>query len=237
MIFIDHPTQFKEGVRIVMLALRGKEGGNNKPDRVSKKYITRNPEEFNSCMTKLLAVRKGQERIYSTVNGRDIQKAITLFKHRQLDADAFASNEKEGFYVDIWNRWISCLQNPACRTDKLFILDADSKEDEEKMRNEILKNDAVIEHEYDTKNGHHFILRPFNPSEMECDVLRNHMMLWAYQEDDENDCPGCGGCGEVGCDGIDGFLDSHIKGKTDCIYEDAYVEDIRDIYTMTEAVH
>jgi hypothetical protein len=239
--FVDHPIQFKEGVRIIMLALRGKEGGNNKPDRVSKKYITRNPQEFDECMEKLLKVRKGQERIYSTVNGRDTQKAIILFKHRQLDADAYALPEKESFYIDIWNRWISCLQNPACRTDKLFMLDADSKEDEETMREEIRINNVEVVHEYDTKNGHHFILNPFNPSQLKCDVLRNHMMLWAYgDETDDEDypyCQECSGCGEVGCDGIDGFLNKHVKGKTTCKYEESYIEDIKETYSIVEAEH
>jgi len=47
---------------------------------------------------------------------------------------------------------------------------------------------------------------------------------------DEIYCKTCGGCGEVGCDGIESFLNKHIKGKTDCLYEESYITDIIEFY-------
>lgn len=43
-------------------------------------------------------------------------------------------------------------------------------------------------------------------------------------------CKECGGCGEVGCDGIVAFLNKHVRGKTNCLYEEAYIEDIIQMY-------
>lgn len=47
-------------------------------------------------------------------------------------------------------------------------------------------------------------------------------------------CKNCGGCGEVGCDGIKDFLNKHVKGKTDCMYEESYIEDILTTYSIVE---
>lgn len=45
-------------------------------------------------------------------------------------------------------------------------------------------------------------------------------------------CDTCGGCGEVGCDGVASFLEKHVRGKTDCKYEDAYIDDIIECYKI-----
>jgi hypothetical protein len=50
------------------------------------------------------------------------------------------------------------------------------------------------------------------------------------REKDEIYCKICGGCGEVGCDGIATFLHKHVRGKTDCLYEESYIEDIIEMY-------
>jgi len=54
-------------------------------------------------------------------------------------------------------------------------------------------------------------------------------------EDVEIYCRSCGGCGEVGCDGIEGFLNKHVKGQTDCFYEESYIRDIIDTYKESNA--
>lgn len=49
------------------------------------------------------------------------------------------------------------------------------------------------------------------------------------QEEEDFDspyCPKCKGCGEVACDGVRSFIDAHIKGKTDCLYEESFIHDI-----------
>lgn len=184
---IEHPESFKEGIRILMLTLRSKEGGKtNLPDRSAKKMISRNPEEFDKCMQILMDRRVGMERIYSTVDERDIDNAIRIFKGRQLDADYFDRESHVSFYVDIWNRWISSLQSPRARKGCLFMVDVDDdKQEEDNIRKSIEAHGFNLIHEYPTKNGRHFILEPFNPNLVEFDCLKNHMMLWVYEEESQ----------------------------------------------------
>jgi len=127
---IEHPQQFKQGIRILILMIRGKDGGHCQPDHSAKKMISNNESEFNQCFEKLSSMRKENERIYFTTDKRDINKAIRLFKQRQLDADYFDDESKKSFYIDIWNRWIGCLQNPSCRAETLFLVDIDDGEDD-----------------------------------------------------------------------------------------------------------
>jgi len=39
-------------------------------------------------------------------------------------------------------------------------------------------------------------------------------------------CKVCGGCGYIGCDGVRGFLEKHVKGKTDCSEEATFIQEI-----------
>lgn len=41
-------------------------------------------------------------------------------------------------------------------------------------------------------------------------------------------CPKCGGCGYVGCCGIQQFLETHVRGKTDCTEEAGFIQEIID---------
>lgn len=43
-------------------------------------------------------------------------------------------------------------------------------------------------------------------------------------------CDTCQGCGEVGCDGIERFIDKHVRGQTNCKYEESYIKDILQTY-------
>ncbi len=47
-------------------------------------------------------------------------------------------------------------------------------------------------------------------------------------------CKHCNGCGYTGCDGIKTFLEVHVKNKTNCEYEDMYLEDILQTYKILE---
>lgn len=178
---IDHPDSFKEGVRILMLTLRGKDGGSNKPDRKAHTIITRNRTEFDTAFLALRDKAESLERIYVTVDERDFNKAMMLFKHRQLEADCYDQKSKEEFYMDLKNRFVSCLQNPSCRVGTLFMVDIDDEKNElEPIMREIKEKNIEIVHQYPTKNGVHLILNPFNPALVSFTVLKNHMLLLAY---------------------------------------------------------
>jgi len=184
---IEHPDLFKEGTRVIMRTLRGKEGGSNKPDRKSKKYVTRSVDEFNETHTKLLAERQENERIYSTINPRNIEKAIRIFKERMLDSDYYADEDRHWFYIDMYNRWISSLMAPTAKMDTQFLVDIDYDEGdnvnyEGVIREEIKKFELTIIHEYETKNGRHIILKPFNRTLVSFETRVDAMMLWAYEK-------------------------------------------------------
>ena len=44
--------------------------------------------------------------------------------------------------------------------------------------------------------------------------------------DTDTYCNKCGGCGIVACDGITAFLDTHVRGKTDCTQEASFIAEI-----------
>lgn len=45
-------------------------------------------------------------------------------------------------------------------------------------------------------------------------------------------CEKCGHCGEIGCCGIRVFLENHVRGKTDCMYEDEILDEIEEWFDM-----
>lgn len=189
-VLLDHPDSFKEGVRILMLTQRGKDGGAAKPDRApkTKKVITQSIEEFNIKLAELEEMRSDEERIYSTIDERDMDKGIRIFKERQLDADYYDIESHHSFYVDIWNRWISALQSPQARRGTLFLIDIDKDEDnsnvdfDTEMQKLIEIPNTECVYVYKTKNGFHLITTPFNPALTNLKVQKNAMMLWAYSK-------------------------------------------------------
>jgi hypothetical protein len=52
-----------------------------------------------------------------------------------------------------------------------------------------------------------------------------------YEEEDIESpyCEVCGTCGEIGCCGIEGFINAHIKGKTNCKNEDIIIRELEDL--------
>ena len=50
------------------------------------------------------------------------------------------------------------------------------------------------------------------------------------EEDLDLYCPKCGHCGEIGCCGIAGFLEKHVRGKTDCPYEEEILDEMIEMF-------
>jgi hypothetical protein len=163
------PDAYKDGIRLLMLTLRSKEGGkNNKPDRVAHKKLSNSIEEFNKIFNEFVEIAgKSTEplRIYTSVNKRDINKGIRNFKKLQLEADYWDIESKNSFYLDIKNRWISCIMQPNTREETNFLIDIDGNIDEYmRTKLNLLQLGIDIIFEYPTKNGFHIITKPFNPS-------------------------------------------------------------------------
>ncbi len=163
--------QFSDGIRMIMLCRRNKEGKETtQRDKANLRKITTNKEEFLKVYNEFLEIKNKSEeplRIYSCVNKRDIRKAIRNFKFEQLEADYYDEENRNNFYFDIKNRWISSLMKQNCRDETMFLIDVDNLIGERNTENieEHLKNIGVeIVMKYPTKNGVHIITKPFNPN-------------------------------------------------------------------------
>lgn len=178
---------FTDDVRFLMLCHRSKEGGKNR-DRKQIKYITKNKDEFYNVLVEFLEIIKKSDkpyRIYSSVNKRDINKAIRCFKTNQLEADYQNTENRDNFYYDIKNRWISSLMRPSSRAETNFIIDLDHKEPE--ALKAILERLCKITRsffKYKTKNGWHIVSVPFNPALIdgvyEAEVKKDGLLLLKY---------------------------------------------------------
>lgn len=112
-----------DGIRVVLLIHRSKEGGaNNKFKGHLKKIITTNSNEFFETVKELKEIKdnsKDELRIYASCNNRDLNKAVRLFKEQQLATDYDPEDKTKSFYLDIKNRFISCLRRISKK--RLFI--------------------------------------------------------------------------------------------------------------------
>jgi len=179
---INEYYQFTDGYRVLMLVSRKKDGGEN---NIYRKLISKDREEFKECIIKLINKAKNLEqpfRIYSSVNNRDIEGAIRIFKKRQLDKDYEDDEARHYFYRDIKNRFISSLMKPRARNESNFLVDIDD-EDEMGVEDSI---EALEEHtdiiaQYKTKNGSHVVTKPFNynllPDELASKVDKDGQLL------------------------------------------------------------
>lgn len=171
--------QFKTGYRIIMLINREKESKEN--DRRAVRCITKNIISFNNTLKQLREMKQARDRIYCTVNERDMYKAIRIFKRRQLDNDYASSFEKENFYCDIDNRFISCLQNPEARLSRNFLIDLDSQDMKPYMDvSTSLEKITKILHWRETPNGFHFVTKPFDSTKFhhpKATILKDGMLF------------------------------------------------------------
>lgn len=185
---IEHPEHFKEGVRILMLLLRSKDGGKGNVDRHAIKLVTSNPKQYDAALKALKEEWQEGWRIYSTVDSRDVKKAMRRFKELQLENDY--TPYPEGFYLDMENRWVSALQQPTSRAQSHFLFDFDDLTTTQKGIEALAQFEAsdITEdhyvHGYHTKNGFHIITKPFNytklPEWMHPMIHKNAMLLLAY---------------------------------------------------------
>lgn len=170
MINLDKFQDFMDGDRLVMLTLRSKDGGTNNPDRAAKKKISHSKEDFIRIVNEFDSIRKTDERIYSSVNKRSINKAIREFKLRQLEADYYDVESRNNFYFDLHNRWVSCFMSPHCRSETIFLIDIDDIIKKGTNWNISIIDNYIKEKgieeilRYNTKNGVHILTKPFNPS-------------------------------------------------------------------------
>lgn len=163
-------SQFMDGPRVMMLFNRAKDGGHNKEEqRLIKTAISYNPEQFKRNLNELLLMKNIDERplrIYLSVNSRNLKKVIRYIRESLLIADYADDTERDNTYQKLLRSPKHYLMQPNCANESLFILDIDNEEGFDRM-GEALKAMSEIGIEellrYSTKNGWHFVVKPFNP--------------------------------------------------------------------------
>ncbi len=182
----DTFDKYTIGVNLLMLIFRAKEGAQSANNDKLRKIIVTNKQEFINGLYELLETKERMNlplRIYSSVNSRDMEKAIRQFKFEQLNADYYDVLSRHAFYFDIKNRFIGTLMTPTCRAETKFLLDVD----DEKSQNESLKKLAELDIEildvFKTKNGYHILTKPFNPNLFtieNVEIKKDAMLLLDY---------------------------------------------------------
>ena len=178
---ITHPNTFKDGARVIYCTSRNKDGSAG--NKTIGSMFSRSPEEFDKVVAELIEKASGEPfRVYSTVEARDVQKAIRLFKERQLAAD-YRTNP-EDFYFNSKSRWLSALANPKNAVEKFWLFDCDTPKETEATKR-MLAEDYTREftpYEYKTKNGVHIVTQPFHLTAEGFDgiVQKNASLLVAY---------------------------------------------------------
>lgn len=186
----DEFKNFTDGVRVLFLIHRNKEGGETNNTKV-RKVISTSSEEFRLELIKLVDEKERSGlplRIYSSVNARDIEKAIRQFKFEQLEADYYDDESRHGFYYDTKNRFVGALMTPSSRVKEnpLFIFDVDNIEGRDMMGealSEFGRINIEVVRQYPTKNGWHILTKPFNPTLFtvpDIGINKDGLLLLAY---------------------------------------------------------
>lgn len=154
--------KFSNGVRVSMLINRGIMNNNKGSKRWVNKIISTDSSEWINAINILMDFQKHLNdpdiRLYSCVNSRNIDKAIAMFKHKQIDLQ---DNMKLKFYTKLNDAFSSCLMQPENKLTKYFLLDVDTKDTSE-VDKFIYDNNISIYSIYPTKKGWHYIVLPFN---------------------------------------------------------------------------
>jgi len=171
------PEMFKDGIRGVLLLHRNKDGAKGNAQRKAIKMISTGIEDWKNIVLEFRELQKNvyqNYRIYSSINSRDMEKAIREFKTRQLNNDYSCDIFRDHFYSDIQNSFFSCLMWPNSRSQNNFLIDCDTDEEFHKAH-EIIPPEYFL-FTYPTKNGHHIIIRPFNYNEYDIQIKKDELM-------------------------------------------------------------
>lgn len=178
---LDHPENYRDGTRVLMLKSRHKDG-HEKERQLMR--VTHSVEHFNRTLDELVGLARCGERIYGAAGPRDMAKAVRLFKQRQLDADY--DDDPLRFYRAINDRWVSALMAPASQAAKLWLFDCDSAEDGAAVSCDLAEqyDRPMPPYRYTSKSGLHILTQPFDRSKLSASVRgmihENPIMLWAY---------------------------------------------------------
>jgi len=178
---ISHPDSYTEGVRLLLLASRPKDGA---PKARRTTRVSNNSKHFHLMLEELNKMKEPNDRIYVSLSQRDILKASRLFRHKLVEAD-YGPTPKD-FYKNIHNHWVSCLmvKESTLKEDKLWMFDCDSQVEYQDLWVALFDLQIPIHYQYATKNGVHVVVKPFNRTLIDkryLDILSdNPLILWSY---------------------------------------------------------
>ena len=185
---------YTEGTRVMFLMSRRKDENGDKRSEKIRKIITTSHDEFSNALNLFLnaqdkAFSFGMNlRIYSSVNARNMNKAIREFKQRQLDRDFDSIQIRNQFYCLVKDQFISCMMKQHCKETSFFLLDVDQEDATEifihiENLNEAGKNIKILG-SFPTKNGWHVITTPFDPKYVDgiknVSVQKDGLLLLSY---------------------------------------------------------
>lgn len=184
---LDEFSKFTHGTRVLLLLWRHKEGGaTNEYRRRRAREVVHDLDQMRKALVKLLLLKASMPidmRIYMSVSPRDIRKAEMDFKTQMLSMDFASGDNKKFFWENLEEKWISSLMasNPM-KDEGLFILDIDQNDDSDVLT-WIAQNKIDVVEKLKTKNGWHFVVKPFNrtlfPKELG-EVKDDGLILLAY---------------------------------------------------------
>ncbi len=168
----DELGNFSDGLRMIMLLQRAKDGGNSDKDdkRMLATYLYSNKIEFLYYMREALYLQylyqDKKPRIYISVNRRDMKKSIRNIEERLIEGHYANDNEaKDSIYRKILLNNRSFIMKPQSRLETLFLLDIDDVLLFDGVHDWCAKNNVKILLKRRTKQGWHFVTEPFNPND------------------------------------------------------------------------
>jgi hypothetical protein len=179
----DNFEDFTDGVRVLMLIHRSKDGAKNST-RHQRMVVTRDSKNFEETLAEFLDEKKRSKnnlRIYSTVNNRSLKKSVMDFKIRQIEVDYSPDDVFNDFYLSIKNRFISCIMQPKNRNQSFFLMDIDNPMTLDMALAKISKfKEIYVVLQYPTKNGWHIVTKPFNPNIIDIPVNKDGLLLLSF---------------------------------------------------------
>lgn len=179
---------FTSGVRLMLLRGRNKDKVSN-PRVITR--ITHHPAQWHDTFREMQAIARPGERIYATAAPRNVKKAMRLFKEAQVAAEF--DDDPTRFYHKLESRWASALMKPQSQQFKVWLVDLDNEAEraifDSAMADWYLLPEnrdkpTLCMHEYKTKNGWHYLMHPFNKSQLPDDaralIVDNALALMAF---------------------------------------------------------
>jgi len=185
---IEHAYGFRQGTRVLFLKARWKDGVE---EQRSIARITHDEDQHRAAVIELAAMARPGERIYGSVNARDVGKAAKYLKLAMIEND-YAGGDQLEFYRRLSARWESALMQPSSRADKAWLWDCDEPGQYEAISAAFFEAmPQYSPYRYETVNGLHLITQPFDMRKVppELHKLRddNAMMLWGFWRKEAND--------------------------------------------------